>query len=222
MTRPGRIALAAAVLAAALAGCAAAPPKKDLTAFRSADPRSILIVPVLNQTVFVNAPDYLLTTLPVPVAERGYYVFPVHLVRRLLEDDGLADAGLVHAADPAKLCALFGADSVLYVTIERWDAQYLVLSTNVTVHLGYRIRDCKTGESIWDAQRMKVYSSGSGQSSGNPLADLVVMAVSAAITRAAPNYMPLARQANEEALAWPGPGIPPGPYHRDYGKAGTP
>ena len=56
-------------------------------------------------------------------------------------------------------------------------------------------------------------------SSGNSLADLVAMAVSAAVTKAAPNYMPLAYQANAEALVYPGPGFPPGPYARiDGGK----
>ena len=72
--------------------------------------------------VDVTAPDYFLSTVPIPLAERGYYVFPVNLVKRVLEDDGLSDAVLVHSADPKRLAALFGADAVLYVTIERWDA----------------------------------------------------------------------------------------------------
>jgi hypothetical protein len=43
------------------------------------------------------------------------------------------------------------------------------------------------------------------------------MAISAAMTKAAPNYMPLARQANGMAFKYPeGPGFPAGPYHPDH------
>ena len=75
----------------------------------AAKPRSILVVPVVNNSVDVTAGDYFLSTVPVPLAERGYYVFPVNLVKRLLEDDGLADASLVHGAQTDCLAALFGA-----------------------------------------------------------------------------------------------------------------
>ncbi|HEY6100783.1 MAG TPA: GNA1162 family protein, partial [Anaeromyxobacter sp.] len=119
-------ALAAAALLAALSGCATAPPAKDYAKLAAARPRSILIVPVVNKSVDVNAADYFLSTVAVPVAERGYYVFPVNMVKRVLEDDGLADAGLVHGADPMRLASLFGADAVLYISIERWDAKYVV------------------------------------------------------------------------------------------------
>jgi len=48
------------VMVSALAlssGCATAP-KKDYSAFKAADPHSILIVPVVNRSLDVNAPDY--------------------------------------------------------------------------------------------------------------------------------------------------------------------
>ena len=100
-----------------IAGCAA-PQKADFTKFREANPKSILVVPAINRAVEVNAPDYFLSTISKPVAERGFYVFPVNVVKRLLEDDGLADANLVHDADPKRLGEIFDADAILYVTIE--------------------------------------------------------------------------------------------------------
>ena len=96
-----------------LTGCVASIPKKDYIKFRAEDPRSILIVPVVNRSVDVEAPDYFLSTATLPPAERGYYIFPVNLVKRLLEDDGLSDADLVHSADPTRVAELFGADTVL-------------------------------------------------------------------------------------------------------------
>lgn len=201
----------------ALSGCA----HKELNKqdkFLSAAPRSILIVPVVNNSIDVTAADYMLSTLTVPLAERGYYVFPINAVKRVLEDDGLADSSLVHTAPTSKLANLFGADVVLYVVVERWDARYAVLQTTTTVAVYYQIRDGKTDELLWDNRVQMVYtpdagSPGAGGGAAGLIAHLVVKAVVAAVEKAAPNYMPLARQANSRAfLYYPGDGIPPGPY----------
>jgi hypothetical protein len=202
-----------------LAGCTQTPPK-DYTAFRSAAPRSILIVPAINRSVEVTAADYFLSTITRPVAERGYYVFPVHLVKRLLEDDGLSDANLVHAGDPKRLGSLFGADAILYVTIERWDSQYVVLSTTTTVEISYRLVDAHSGEQLWTEDRKLVYqpqASGGGSAAGL-IAQLVVQAVASAIEKAAPDYMPLARQVNALSVTLPHQGLPAGPHIDEYGK----
>ncbi|MEN8135638.1 MAG: GNA1162 family protein [Thermodesulfobacteriota bacterium] len=191
-----------------LVGCVAT--NKDYTKFNNAKPSSILIVPAVNRSVEVTAPDYYLSTISIPLAEQGYYVFPVNMVKRLLEDDGLSDADLVHNSPSEKLASLFGADAVLYVVINRWDAQYLLFSTTVTVEIAYTIKS-KSGETLWEHLQKMVYTP-QNNSSGNPLADLIVMAVSAAATKAAPNYVPLAHQANNATFRYPGPGIPPGPY----------
>ncbi|MEW6612619.1 MAG: DUF799 domain-containing protein [Pseudomonadota bacterium] len=198
-------------------GCATTPPSNDYTQFRQADPRSILVVPVVNRSVDINAPDYFLSTITRPVAERGYYVFPVNLTKHLLEDDGLSDADLVHEADPKRVAELFGADSVLYITIDRWDAKYVLLSTTVTVKFNYSLKSAKTGEEIWHSSETMVYQP-QNNSTGNPLGDLIAAAVSAAITKAAPNYIPLAQQANALAVARPHRGLPAGPHSAVYKK----
>ena len=202
-----------AATAALLSGCVMPPVDTgyDYSAFRSADPRSILIVPVVNNRVEVDASDYFLSAISQPVAERGYYVFPVNMVKRVMEEDGLADADMVHSADPTRLAALFGADSVLYVSVERWDAQYAVLSTTVTVEFNYLLKDGHTGETIWQSDQKIIYQPQSG-GSGNLIADLVISAVQAAITKARPNFMPLARQANTHTVVETHHGLPAGPY----------
>lgn len=192
-----------------LTGCATAQPK-NYDRFNAASPKSILVVPVVNRSVEVTASDYFLSTITVPLAEQGYYVFPVNLVKRMLEDDGLSDATLVHNAPTQKLVSLFGADAVLYVTINQWDAQYMVLSTQVSVDLTYVIKDGKTGDTLWRHNEKMVYVP--QNSGGGGIGGLVVMAVNAAVAKAAPNYVPLARQANQRAFRYPGAGIPPGPY----------
>jgi hypothetical protein len=203
--------------ALALAGCTAAPPhKSDFTQLRTENPRSILVVPAINSSIAVNAPDYYLATITVPLAERGYYVFPVNMVKSVLADDGLSDANLVHAADPHRLGELFGADAVMYVSIDHWDAKYVVLSTTVTVELTYLLKSTHTGVTLWKNHETFTYTPQAN--GGGGLAGLIADAVAAAVTKAAPNYMPLAIQANNQAINTKGTGLPAGPYHAMYGK----
>ncbi|HEV7855662.1 MAG TPA: GNA1162 family protein [Herminiimonas sp.] len=203
-----------------VSGCATQAQKKDYTSLRTESPRSILVVPVINRSVEVNAPDYFLSTISQPLAERGYYVFPVHLVKRMMEDDGLGDADMVHAGNPQQLGKIFGADSVMYVTIERWDAQYIVFSTTVTVELKYTLKSTSTGQTLWSNSQKLVYQPNNNNSGGG-LAGLIAQAVTAAIAKAAPNYMPLAHQANVQAIYTKGQGLPAGPYSDLYQKDQT-
>jgi hypothetical protein len=208
------------ILMLILSSCATAPPQRENSRFRDASPRSILIVPVINRSVDISAPDYLLSTMTIPLAEKGYYVFPVNMVKRVLEDDGLSDANLVHSAPAERLGSLFGADSILYVTIESWDAKYYVIGTTVTLQLLYTIKDGRSGATLWQ-RRQRVIRQSQNTSSGNAIADLVAMTVSAAVSKMAPDYIGLAREANARAFAYPGAGIPPGPYALDVaGKTG--
>ena len=194
-------------------GCKTAAPKPDFAKFRAEDPKSILVVPVTNKSVDVNAPDYFLATISRPLAERGYYVFPVNMVRSVLSDDGLSDADMVHAGDPRRLGELFGADAIMYISIERWDAKYVVLNTTVTVELNYRLKSSRTGEELWNSHQTVVYQP---QHGGGGLGGLVASAIAAAVAKAAPNYMPLARQANHGAIYTKGMGLPAGPHDGLY------
>lgn len=196
-----------------LTGCVSAPVKKDLSAFIAAAPRSILVVPAINKSLDVDAPNYLLSTLTVPLAEKGFYVFPVNTAKFILEQEGLYEGEKIHQQPPETLANLFGADVVLYVTINRWDAKYAIIAATVTVEFEYRMV-AKDGTEIWKATQAMQYSPQNNNSSGNPLVDLIAAAVSAAITRAAPNYMPLTQQANQMVFVLGPNAIPNGPYRK--------
>ena len=111
---------------------------------------------------------------------------------------------------PAHLAKLFGADAVLYVTINRWDAQYALITTVVTVDFEYRLH-AKDGAEIWKAKQAMQYQPQTNNA-GHPLATLIAAAINAAVTRAAPNYMPLAKQANENTFILGPDALPNGPY----------
>ncbi|MFM0052781.1 DUF799 domain-containing protein [Caballeronia grimmiae] len=219
MTSLMKVAFAAASVSGMVA-CAPVPVHNDYSAFRHSDPHSILVVPVVNRSVDVDAPDYFLSTISKPLAERGYYVFPVNLTKRVMEDDGLGDADLVHANDPTALGKMFGADSIMYITINRWDAQYAVLATSVTVDLSYALKSGTTGETLWTHKQTMVYSP-QASTAGNPLAMLIAAAITAAIAKAKPNYVPLAQQANAISVYKAGQGLPAGPYDVQYKSDGA-
>jgi hypothetical protein len=204
-------------LAIALTGCVTAPNVKNYTTFREHDPHSILVVPVLNNTTSLTAQDYFLSTVSAPFAERGYYVFPAHMVKSILEKEGLSDAGLVHSANPVRFGQLFGCDSVLLIDINKWESKYILLSTTTTVSFQYKLASCKDGATLWEDKREIAYSP-QASAGGNPLAALIADAIMAAIEKADPNYMPLATQANVMAAATLGQGLPSGPYREDYRK----
>lgn len=199
------LAVSATLVSAAPTVAAQSEPPKTLPGVRS-----ILVVPAVNKSLDVDAPLYLLSALTIPLAERGYYVFPVHTVKMALEQEGLYEPERLFDQNPAELANLFGADSVLYVTIKQWDAKYVVLTTVVTVDFEYVLK-AKTGETLWSTTRQLQYSP--QQTQGGGLAVMLISAaIAAAATRAAPNYMPLTQQANALAISGYKDPLPLGPY----------
>jgi len=191
-----------------LAGCASVG-KRDLSTFYAHEPRSIIVVPVVNESPEVTAPAVFVTTITVPLAERGYYVFPVYLTELLLRDLGLPEAGLVHQLPSQRFFDLFGADAVLFITIKDWSTKYLILVSSVVVEMEYVLKDTRTGTVLWQSKQQVARSSGGS----NPIA----MVVSAALNALFTDYLPLARQANNQVFRPPS-GLPSGPYHPEHGK----
>ncbi len=199
-----------ALILAVLTGCVAQPVRQDMSAFQAAAPRSILVVPIINKSLDVDAPNYVLAAMPIPISDKGYYVFPVNTTKYVLEQEGYYEGERVHQLPASELAKLFGADAVLYVSINRWDAQYALITTTVTVEFDYRMVS-KDGTEIWKESKRMQYQP-QNNNSGSPLATLIVAVVNAAVTRAAPNYMPLTRQANKEVFVSGVNALPDGPY----------
>lgn len=194
-----------------LMGCVTQPTQKDMSAFQAAAPRSILVVPIINKSLDVDAPNYVLAALPVPIAEKGYYVFPVNTTKYVLEQEGYYEGERIHQQPTPMLAKLFGADAVLYVSINRWDAQFALFTTMVTVDFDYRLVS-KDGTEIWKENKRMQYQPQNNNSGGSPLAILLTAVINAAVARAAPNYMPLTQQANQQVFVAGPNALPDGPY----------
>ncbi len=205
--------LMAGVFLFSVGACATAP-KPDYSKFFEHHPRSVLIVPPINKTTAVEAPIVFNTTVTRPFAERGYYLYPVFLTRDILNDLGLSDEGLIAQAQPQRFKEIFGADAVLFVTVNAWTTTYVVLASSVTVEANYKLVDTDSGEVIWERTERVVESSGGG--GGGGLGGLIAQAISAALTATLVDYRPLARKMNNLAADKPGQGLPAGPYRSEY------
>jgi hypothetical protein len=209
--------LVAAGVLFGLSGCVTEP-KADYAKFFDHQPRSILVVPPANKTTAVDAPHVFLTTISTAFAERGYYVFPVFLVHDILTDLGATDEGAITAIPPEKLKEVFGADSILYVTITDWATSYVVLASNITVGAEYRLVDASSGEQLWTHKERVVHNSGGAGGGGGLIGALVAATVNAAVTAATVQYRPVAFQTNNLAVVRQSSGLPFGPYHPEFQK----
>ena len=160
-----------------LAGCASSQAPMDYSAFKQSNPKSILVLPPTNHTSEVIAPYGVLANVTVPLAEAGYYVFPVALVNETFKNNGLTVAEDIHAVAPKKLDEIFGADAVLYIDIEEYGTSYAVLSSDTVVVVKARLTDIKTNAILWEG---KARAASSDQSGGNG-AGIVGMLVEAAV-----------------------------------------
>jgi hypothetical protein len=168
-------ALAMALAIGILGGCAATKPY-DYTAFRESRPRSILVLPPLNSTPDVRATYSMLSHMTSPLAEAGYYVFPVTLVDETFRENGLAQPTEMHAAPPAKLREIFGADAALYVNVTKYGASFQVLNSATVVSADAKLVDLKTGKTLWAKSATASSSEGQNQVGGG-LAGLLITAI---------------------------------------------
>lgn len=202
-------------------GCATGFPTNDYTAFHAENPRSILVVPILNEAVEVYASDMLVTSVSFPIGERGYYVFPIKLTDALLQDLGLSEAGLVHQLPPQKFYDHFGCDAVLFITIKDWASKFVVIKNVRTIKARYLLVSAHSGNVLWDHTEELSQGSGDGGGGGG-IGQLVAMVVQAAVDKVITEtfdsqYRGVARTLNAISFTKRGLGIPAGPYHQNYG-----
>lgn len=142
-----------------LIGCSS-PTPYDYTALRASHPRSILILPPVNHTNNVNAPNSVLSTLTMPLAEGGYYVIPVTVMNETFHQNGMTISDEIQKTPIDKLHQIFGADAVLYVTIEDYGNYYHIVEQRASVSVSAQLIDLRTGVKLWEGKALAVNSSG--------------------------------------------------------------
>ncbi|CAM5198856.1 hypothetical protein CDEN61S_00900 [Castellaniella denitrificans] len=152
--------IGAALLAFALAGCAANQNQVDYAAFRESRPASILVLPPLNETVEVDASQGVLAQATFPLAESGYYVIPVAVMEETFRQNGLTAPAEIQELPAAKLREIFGADAALYMRVKQYGASYAVFASSVSVALEASLIDLRSGAILWEGHTEVVENSG--------------------------------------------------------------
>jgi hypothetical protein len=181
-----------AVLAGALAtGCATRGQAFDYTAFKQSNPASILVLPPINSSPDVAATYSMLSQVTLPLAESGYYVFPVSLVDETFRQNGLSNPAEMHEVKLQKLREIFGADAALYITIKQYGTSYTVIASESRVTAEARLIDLRSEKVLW-AGAATASSAEGRNSGGNPLGMLLQAVVSQIIESASNRSHPIA------------------------------
>lgn len=212
--------LAIIVLAVALMfGCVSPPSAHDYSEFRLADPKSVVVLPPINNSQEVIAGYSVMSQVAGPISESGYYTFPIAIVNETFKNNGLSVANDIHAVPYQKLYEIFGADTALYMTIENYGTSYVVISSDTVVTVSAKLLDLRTGKVLWQDAATASSAETRGNSGGGLIGMLVEAAVNQIIETVVDRGFDIAAIANARLLhAESYNGFPYGPRSPKYGQ----
>lgn len=193
----------------------------DYTTYRQRMPRSILVLPPLNKSPDVNATYSLLTHATMPLAEAGYYVFPVGLVDETFKQNGFTSAVDIQTIAPAKLREIFGADAVLSIIVTEYGVSYRVVDSVVTVSADAKLVDLETGNLLWQGSATASSAEEQNNSGGGLTGALVVAVINQIINNVTDSSHRIAGRTSDRLLSTGiSNGILYGPRSPRFGKDG--
>lgn len=176
-------------------------------------PRSLLILPPMNESTDAEAKDYYMTTTEMPFALMGYYTFPTEMVSDIMKQEGVYDTEILYNMPLDKYSEYFGADAVLFTRIKKWDVSYMVVESTLTVSIEAKIVSTKTSQELWGYTGTVIVDL-TGGGAGGGLGELIAKVIIAAINTATADYVEHAHTANKRIIQT----LPFGPYHEHYMK----
>jgi len=202
------------LLVLAVGGCASTPQPHDYGGYRSHMPRSVLVLPPTNDSIEVGASYVYLSTITRPLAEAGYYVFPVAVVDNFMKQNGLPTPVEMNAVPLDKISSIIGADAVLYIHIEDWGQKYKVISSTTVVKARAKLVDVKTGSTIWEGTAQA--AEGSGDGGGGLVGMMVAAIIDQVVDSATGRVHDLSAMANNRMILNTRNGLLLGPYNPEY------
>ncbi|CAI8695476.1 hypothetical protein C5615_01005 [Burkholderia cepacia] len=205
-------------IVALLSACAQPVKRPDYTAFKKSQPRSILVLPPINETSDVAATYGVLSQMTLPLAESGYYVVPVAVMDETFKQNGLTNAAEIQGTPPAKLREIFGADAALYSKVSQYGTVYRILASATVVSASAKLVDLRTGDVLWQGRASASSDEGGNNGGGGLIGMLVVAAVKQiANTLMDQSHDIAAFTSNRLLSAGPPNGLLYGPHSPKYG-----
>lgn len=194
-----------------LVGCAT---PKNYDKFRTANPKSILVLPPKNESTDVRGTYSFLSTITMPIAEKGFYIYPVTVIDQMMKENGLPSANEMHQVSLKKIKEIINPDAVLYLNLEQYGSKMVLLQSQTQVIATGKLVSTASGEILWEGKIQKVVPSSSN--SGGGLAGLLVNAVVTQAVNSSMDYAhDVSKLASQELFMTDGQGLLNGPYKRE-------
>ncbi len=171
--------------------------------FYTEHPKTIVVMPPINETNFTGAKDYFYTTLALPLIEKGYYVYSPYLTMEMFQSEGAYDSEMFINGDLTQFKNVLDCDAVMFTRIKKWEKKALLGKINVNIE--YVLRSANTGEILYQKEG-KIALDTSDDSGG--LGSLIATVVNTATT----DKVVAGRECNAYVLS----DIPDGPYSLSY------
>lgn len=170
-------------------------------------PTTILILPPINKSTAADAKEYFACSLSEAIGMKGYYPMPVEATFGVLRDEGLYDTENIGPAALANFKQHFGADAVLFTSIEEWEKSWALVSGSLTITSKFALLSTANADTLWDftvKTRVTI-----GSSSDN----LLMAALETAVKTAVEDYFPNCLRANIVTMDAT---MPYGKHHPEY------
>lgn len=175
-------------------------------------PRSLLVMPPINNTENVEAKELLYTTVNMPLINSGYYVFSPLLAMEVFKTESAYDAELFINGSLEQFGNVFGADAVVFSKIERWEKSGGGIATNIR----YIVKSTKTNNVLFERYCELFLDLKGNYNSGNFLTNLIVNFAVGVVSSALTEHVKAARMANNYIFN----DLPAGCYATIYGQDG--
>ena len=173
-------------------------------------PVSVVIMPPINQTNFVEAKEYFYTTMYLPLAEKGYYVFSPYLTMEMLQEESAYDSELFLESDLSAFKNFLDADAAMFTIIKSWSRNNV--GGKITAGVEYILRSTKTGETLYKREGLITVDT-SVNAGGSGLAGALVNMAATALNTATTDKVVAGRQCTYFVLS----DMPEGKYGSHFG-----
>lgn len=173
-------------------------------------PLSIVIMPPINNTNFVEAKEYFYTTLYMPLCEKGYYVYSPYLTMEMFQTESAYDSEMFLEGDLGMIKNVLDADAAMFTIIKSWNRNSI--GGKLTVGVEYILRSTSTGETLYQREGLVKVDTSVNSSGGGLLGTLVNMAATAINTSLTDKVV-----AGRKCTAFVLSDMPVGKYDLNYG-----
>lgn len=175
--------------------------------FYEEKPLVILVMPPINNTTCVDVKEFLYTSISRPLVEMGYYVVSPHLAMDIFKAESAYDAEMFVEQNVGMFGQVFGADAVIFTTIDKWEKQGFGIETDIS----YVIKSTHTNEILFD-RSCEYFLDCTVDSGNSSLVGQLISVTATLINTAVTDNIVAARKCNSFSLT----DLPRGKYNPLY------